>query len=511
MTTPLQRRTFLQAISMGIATTIAERSAKAQSVATAGNTELAFMPATELVAAIQARQVSPVEVVEAALRRIETLNPTLNAYCTVAAESAVEAAKQAERAVTTGNKLGPLHGVPVAVKDIVFTKGIRTTGGSKVYENFVPNEDEVIVERLKAAGAIILGKTNLSEFGYKGVTYNKVFGETVSPWNVARTPGGSSGGSGAAVAAGLGQLAVGQDGGGSIRIPASFCGLYGLKPSFGRVPLYPSCRTSEFPGFSGWETLEHTGPITRTVRDAALMLDVMAGHDTRDRHSLPSENVSYLEEVEGGIDGLRVAWTPDWGYAVVDPVVRDATLRAVRVFEELGCVVEEADPGFENPREAFATIVLLDTDLRRMRELIADWGEQMDPDLVSFMAQNRTLEQCTDARFVRQDIYNKMRSLFDRYDLLITPTMAVPPFELGISDVTEIDGRDASSTGSSPFTFPINFTGQPAASVPCGWTEDGLPIGLQIVGRPLDDSTVLRASAAFEAAVPWASRRPPVS
>ena len=503
----MRRRSFLRALAAPPMMAAAQQSATQN---TPLDGPLWYAPATVLAAAIRERRISPVELVETILARIEKFNPLLNAYCTLVEDRAMDAARRAETAVMRGDRLGPLHGVPVSIKDIVFTKGIRTTGGSVIYRDYVPDEDEVVVERLKEAGAIILGKTNVPEFGYKGVTYNRLFGETVSPWNLKRTPGGSSGGAGAAVAAGLGPLAVGQDGGGSIRIPASFCGLFGLKPSFGRVPLYPSCRKSELPGFSGWESLEHTGPITRTVSDAALMMDVMAGHDPRDRHSYPSEAESYLNGLDQGVAGLRVAWTPDLGYARVDPVVRAVTSGAVQTFADLGCAVEEAAPGFDDPAEAFGTLMLLNTDLTRMRELAVKRGDEMDPELLPILESSLTLAQCTDAGFVRKDVYNTMADFFTRFDLLLTPTMATPPFELGVSQPAKVDGRaiPPGSPAWTPFTFPLNMTGQPAASVPCGWTDDGLPVGLQIIGPPKGDRLVLCAAAAFERAAPWAQRTP---
>ncbi|HUO65822.1 MAG TPA: amidase family protein, partial [Terriglobales bacterium] len=244
--------------------------------------DLCWLPALELAALIRGKKVSPVEVTDAVLARIERVNPALNAFCTVTAEEARDAAQAAEVAVMTGEELGALHGVPVSIKDLVFTRRVLTTGGSRLFAEHVPEEDAVCVERLKGAGAVLIGKTSTPEFGHKGVTDSPLFGITRNPWNPSLTPGGSSGGAGAAVAAGLGPLAVGTDGGGSIRIPASFCGIYGLKPSFGRVP--------QGPGFPGWETFSATGPMTRTVRDAAAMLDAMAGPDDRDRLSLPVDN-----------------------------------------------------------------------------------------------------------------------------------------------------------------------------------------------------------------------------
>ncbi|MEK7220064.1 MAG: amidase family protein, partial [candidate division NC10 bacterium] len=301
--------------------------------------DLASMPASELSAAIRAKRVSPVEVVEAVLDRIERLNPRLNAYCTVTAESARREAAAAEAAVMRGDALGPLHGVPVSVKDLVITRGVRTTFGSRIYENNVPQEDAPLVERLKAAGAILVGKTTTPEFGWKGVTDSPLLGITRNPWNPERTPGGSSGGAGAAVAAGLAPLAVGTDGGGSIRIPGSFCGVFGLKPTYGVIPVYPASATG---------TLSHAGPMTRTVRDAALMLQVMAGPDDRDPLSFPLEGMDFVAGLEGEIHGLRVAWSPTLGYAVVDPEVRLVTEAAAKRFSDLGCRVEEVNRVFDD-------------------------------------------------------------------------------------------------------------------------------------------------------------------
>jgi aspartyl-tRNA(Asn)/glutamyl-tRNA(Gln) amidotransferase subunit A len=464
--------------------------------------DLCWLPATELAALIRGRKVSPVGVVEAVLARIEGLNPRLNAYCTVTGEEAREAAAAAEVAMMTGEALGPLHGVPVSVKDLVFTRRVLTAGGSRLFAEHVPEEDAVCVERLKGAGAILLGKTNTPEFGHKGVTDNPLFGITRNPWQPALTPGGSSGGAAAAVAAGLGPLAVGTDGGGSIRIPASFCGIYGLKPSFGRVPQYP--------GFPGWETLAHTGPMTRTVRDAALMLDVLAGPDDRDRHSLPADGGgSFLEACAQGIAGLSVGWSPDLGHARVDPTVAEVCAQAAALFETLGCYVEVVTPTWENPEEIFRVLAAAET--------YAAWGDRLetaedrlDPTLVALLRFGRTITAAQYLRAVqrRHEFWTEVQRFLARFDLLITPTVAVPPFPVGMPAVKEIGGQRVSPLGWIPFTYPFNLTGQPAASVPAGFTAAGLPVGLQIVGRRHADRTVLAASAAFEAAAPWAERRP---
>jgi aspartyl-tRNA(Asn)/glutamyl-tRNA(Gln) amidotransferase subunit A len=459
------------------------------------------MPATELAGAIGSRQVSPVEVIEAVLAQIERLNPRLNAFCLVTAESARQAAKAAEQAVMRREALGPLHGVPVSIKDLVITKGVRTMRGSKLYEHDVPTEDAPVVERLKAAGAIILGKTTTPEFGFKGVTDSPVTGISRNPWNLECTPGGSSGGAGAAVATGMGPLAIGTDGGGSIRIPSSFCGIYGLKPHVGRVPVYPASATGD---------LSHTGPMTRTVRDAALMLNVIAGQDDRDRFSLPTSHPEYLRAVEGDIRGLRVAWSPDLGYAVVDPQVRQVTADAVKAFAELGCTVEEANPGFENPGELFQHFFYV--NIGTMLQDYPGYESQIDPQLRNILRGVQGVSGQEYARSIlrRSAYFDKVRRFFATYDLLLCPTVAVPPFEAGSEGPREIAGQRVPPGAWLALTPPFNLTGQPAATVPCGFTASGLPIGLQIVGRRFDEASVLRASAAFEAARPWAHTRPPV-
>ncbi len=472
---------------------------------------LCQIDAVTLTRRIQAKELSPVEVVDAVLDRMDKLEPFLHAFCTPTPEFARAEAKRVEQAILAGDLVGPLAGVPVGIKDLVMTKGIPTVSGSWAYVDFIPDEDDVVVERLKQAGAIILGKTNVPEFGYSGVGGNPVFETTRNPWNTDLTPGGSSAGSGAAVAAGMGPFAIGSDGGGSIRIPSSFCGLYGVKASFGRVPLYPGCRDERYPGASSWESLEHIGPISRTVADSALMLSVIAGPDDRDRHSLPKPNFEWMEALKGDLKGLKVAYSPDWGYVSVDPQVSQIVARAVTVFErDLGCVVEEANPGWEDPHDAFQALVALDTDLKGMRALAEDLGDKMTPHLVKFLHQDWTAEELTDAVVTRKAIYNHMSRFMRKYDLLLTPTLAVPPFQIGIQGPEYINGRKVNPSDWFAFTFPINFTGQPAATVPAGWTSDGLPVGMQIVGGHLDDPLVLKASAAFEAASPWAHRWPSI-
>ena len=464
---------------------------------------LCWTPATELAALMRKKKVSPVEVLDAVLDRIERLNPKLNAFVTLTDEQARREAKAAERALSKkGARLGPLHGVPFSVKDLVITKGVRTTFGTPLYRDNVPSEDAPMVERLKAAGAIMLGKTNTPTFGWIGATHNLLFGPTRNPWNLGRTPGGSSGGASAAAAAGLGPLHVGTDGGGSIRIPASFAGIYGLKASFGRIPAYPP---------SGAWSLSHIGPMTRTVADAALMLQVAAGPDERDQTSLPAAPVDYVKALAGGVKGLRVAWSADLGFAdVVDPEVRDLCAKGASAFREVGCRVEAVDPGWPSPLDCWSQ--LFGGGIATRLAPYLDRKSEIDPGLYRII--ETTLKnpptKYVQAWFDRLAWWEHPRRLFEKYDLLLTPTIACPPFAIGLDNPTEIAGKSVPPYAWIPFTFPFNMTGQPAASVPCGFTKDGLPVGLQIVGRRFDDATVLRASAAFERVRPWARHRPPL-
>lgn len=472
--------------------------------------EICWLPIAELAPLIRRRELSPVELAEALLGRIEALNGRLNAICTMDADRVRAAARRAEDALARGDEVGPLHGVPIAVKDLIFTNDHVTTGGSTFYRDFVPDEDDVTVERLRQAGAIILGKTNVPEFGYGISSQNPVFGSTRNPWNADRTPGGSSGGSAAAVASGMCPGALGSDGGGSIRVPASFCGLYGLKASFGRIPLYPGCRDTRYPGFSGWESLEHIGPLTRTVQDAAIMFDVLAGPDPRDRFSLPREARPFAELDEPDVAGLRIAWTTDFGgYARCDEDVRLAVEGAARTFEAFGAQVDNATPFSENPIGAFQTIVALDFDVVAMRQFTANHPGAINDRIAALIAREWTFEEAASANARRRDLYNELWRFFERYDLLLTPATPVAAHDVNLPGPASIGGIPVPGGGSAfSFTHAFNMTGSPAASIPCGWTEDGLPIGLQIVGNHLDDRLVLRASRAFELASPWSDRRP---
>jgi aspartyl-tRNA(Asn)/glutamyl-tRNA(Gln) amidotransferase subunit A len=360
--------------------------------------EICRMDTVTLAGRIKARELSPVEVVEAVLGRLERLDPVLHAFAAVTAEQARAEARRIEQDIAAGREVGPLAGVRTGVKDLICTKGVRTASGSYAYADFVRDEDDVVVERIKAAGAVVIGKTQVPEFGYSGTGQTPLAEPTANPWRLDRTSGGSSAGSGAAVATGIGPFSLGSDGGGSVRIPASFCGLCGVKATMGRVPLYPGTKDERYPGVSSWESLEHIGPLTRTVADAALVLSVIAGPDDRDRLGLPAADFDWRAAAEGSIRGMRVAYSPDLGYAAVDPEVRQIADRAAQVFErDLGCTVERADPGWPDPYEAFLGLVINESDLAGLRKLAGSLGDRMSPHLAELMRAEWTAEQLTSA------------------------------------------------------------------------------------------------------------------
>ena len=465
--------------------------------------ELWAWSAARLADAIARKALSPVEVVEAVLARIERVDPPLNAFATVTADLARAAARRAEDQVMRGAPLGRLHGVPFSVKDTLDTAGVRTTLGALRFAERVPKEDAVVVARFHAAGAILVGKTTTPEFAHKGVTDSALFGATRNPWASAYTCGGSSGGAAVAAATGMGPLAIGTDEGGSIRIPASYCGVVGLKPTFGLIPRVPV-------GVA--ELLTHLGPLCRTVEDAALFLSVTAGRDDRDGWSVPGELPDYTQALRRPPTAIRVAWSPRLGYAAADPEVVSVTGAAVARFSGLGWTVEEADPGFDDPAEvadAFrypGLAAAIGDDLERERA-------RMDPSLVALVEAGRrmTAVQVAQAATRRHALWAQLDRFFERYDLLATPAVAVPPFPIGTPPPREIDGRAVGWRGWIAYTYPFNVTGVPAIALPAGRTVAGLPVGLQLVGRRLDDARLLAAAAALEAAAPWADHWPPVA
>ena len=467
--------------------------------------ELAFTPAWRLKELLDSKELSPVELTEVYLRRIEALDGQLHSFLTVSGDEARASAKEAEEKIGRG-ETGALLGLPVAIKDLELTKGIRSTMGSLVFSETIPDQDSALVERVRSAGGIILGKTNTPEFGSAGITENKLGPPCRNPWDVERTPGGSSGGAGAALAAGLCPLASGSDAGGSIRIPASFCGVYGIKGTFGRVPRVGGL------GRPSPNLASHPGPMSRTVRDSAMFLQALAGYDPRDPNSLREEPPDFTAELDSGVRGLRVAWSTDLGYAAVDPEVASITSAAARLFEELGCSVDEPGIALDDPIPSFLDIFCT-TGYVGNGHLLEEHEDELTDYVMDSM---RHAQQVTGADFARalravEVLRSRFDELFEKYDLLMTPTMAVPAFRIGHAPHT-IAGRQVRPAWDyTPFTSPFNMTGLPAASVPCGFSSEGMPIGLHVIGRKGEENAVLRASAAFEQARPWAHLRPSVS
>ena len=467
-------------------------------------TELCFTPAVALAAAIRARTLSPVEIVDAVLARIEALNPTLNAFLAVDADGARAAARRAEAAVMRGDPLGPLHGLPVPIKDLEPVAGLRCTYGSRFYADSIAPADGIVPERVKAAGGIVIGKTNTSHYGYRDTSDNLIGPPCRNPWRLDRTSGGSSGGAASAVAAGLCPAAHGSDGAGSIRIPAAFCGVFGFKPSLGRVPFWPTPDV--------WAARAHNGPIARTVADAALLLGALAGPDARDPLSIdraPDDYAAAVANPMPALAGLRVAWSADFGYAAVDPEVCRLAAAAAQRFGTLGPAVEAVDPGWDDPREPAATIWFAAMS-GRLGERYDERPEWFEPELAEMIETGRRVSGpgLVRANLARTAFLGQAQRFFERFDLLLTPQMPAGAWP--------IDGPDKEIGGTAtpgmfdrlPFTYPFNMTGQPAASVPCGFTAGGLPVALQIVGRWHADTLVLQAAAALEHAVPWAHARP---
>ncbi len=470
--------------------------------------DLNFTPATRLAALIRQRKVSPLEATQAVLAQIERVNPKVNAYCTVAAESALSDARKATAAVTRRSaRLGALHGVPVSIKDLTPTKGIRTTWGSKIYEDHVPAEDALIVERLRASGAVVVGKTNTPEFGAGANTRNAVFGTTRNPWNLALTCGGSTGGGAVALATGMGPLAQGSDLGGSLRIPAAFCGVVGLRPSPGLVPVYPLALAWD--SYGGVQ-----GPMARTVADVALMLSAIAGPDPRSPISYPVDAQAFITAVKRpSARGLRVAWGGDLGVTPVDDEVLLIARNAMAVFRKLGARVTDEHPDFDGLQE----VVLISRGARMVglhEEKLPKWRDVMQENLVRNIDSGLKLTASDIGRGERQRsiLSARLRAFFERYDAIATPTAAVPPFPVETWYPTEINGQPmANYIAWVMLTYAFTVVGLPAISIPCGFTRDGLPVGLQLAGRWHDETTVLRAAAAFETAAPWVDLRPVVS
>lgn len=468
------------------------------------NAELCFLPAFELADRVRRRELAPLELMEATVRRIEALNPKINAFVSLfPAEKLLAEARQIADRIARGEAVGPLAGLPLGVKDLEDAIGLPNTHGSLVFKDNVATRDTIQVERLKRAGAVVIGKTNTPEFGYTAFTANRVYGVTRNPWNLERTPGGSSGGSSAAVAAGLVPLATASDGGGSVRIPASFTSLFGLKPSNGRIPWGPE----EMLRVSGCIV---SGPLTRCVRDAALWLDVTVGPHEGDPFSLPHPGHSYLEIMEQAPSGLRIAYNPTFGYATVGKNVRREVEFALKALEGCGHSIELVEEPI--PDIVLHWVCLMcGEDYGVHGRHFAGREDLLDPGYLPGIELGRQLnpERLADIQRSRMQLVRSLEANFERFDLLASPTVASPPFAAQGPLPFEVDGSPVTSPGGAiAFTYPFNFSAHPAVSLPAGFTDDGLPVGLQLVSRRLREDLLLQISRQYEQARPWNQRRP---
>jgi amidase len=466
--------------------------------------DICFLTATEMARLLRARDLSAREVVAAHLRQTERVNPKVNAVVTLVAERAIASAREADDRLARGEAAGPLHGLPVAHKDLQDTRGIRTTYGSPIYRDHVPDRDSLVVERLRQAGAITLGKTNTPEFGAGSQTFNKVFGATLNPYDPSRTCGGSSGGAAVALACGMVPLADGSDMGGSLRNPASFCNVVGLRPSPGRVPRWPA--------EAAWFTLAVDGPMARTVADAALLLSVLAGPDPRSPIALAEEGVRFARPLGRDFKGTRVAWSRGLGLPF-EPEVREAVDRQRAVFESLGCVVEEAEPDLSGADEAFKAWRAWAFEVGLAEELATHRGELKDTVVWNIEEGVRlTGPHLGRAEVLRTQAYHRVREFLEGYEFLVLPVSQVLPFPVGQEYVAEIGGvRMETYIDWMRSCYLVSAVGNPALAVPCAFTEGGLPVGLQIVGRHQDDWGVLQLGHAFEQATGLWRRRPPLA
>ena len=469
-------------------------------------TEICFKDAVSLARMIREREVTALETMTAFLAQINTTNPLVNAICTmVDEEELLQAARQADEQLARRKPVGVLHGLPHAVKDLVPTAGIRTTFGSRIYRDFIPATDELIVERLKSAGAIIIGKTNTPEFGAGSQTFNEVFGTTRNPFDLTRTCGGSSGGAAVALACGMVPLADGSDLGGSLRNPASFCNVVGFRPSPGRLPIYPST-----PG--SW-LLSVQGPMGRSVSDVAFLLSALAGPDPRAEISIDESGSVFATQLDRDFRETRIAWSRNLGRYPVERRVNEVCDQARPIFEMLGCEVEEDEPDLTGVDEIFQVLRAWSyartrgEDLRRHRTLIKDtvvWNIELGLKLSSSDVEK--------AHTNLRSLTARVAEFFDRYEFLILPVAQVAPFPIEVEWIREIEGHKMQTYIDWMATcYAITVTGLPAISVPCGFTPDGLPIGLQIVGRHRRDLDVLKMAFAFEQATGYGERRPPIA
>lgn len=458
--------------------------------------KLYYLSTKELTKSYASGELSPVEVTQAVLERIQTDGPQYNAFCVLEPESALQSARQSEERWARGEPCGLIDGVPTTIKDLVLTKGWPTMRGSRTTDPAGPwDTDAPSVDKLRKHGAIILGKTTTPEFGSKGVTESLLTGSTRNAWKKDRTSGGSSGGAGTAAARGYGVLHIGSDGAGSVRIPASFSGIFGLKPTFGRVPIYPP---------SPLGTITHVGPMTRTVDDAARMLSVMSEPDDRDWHALPYDGRVYENGLERSLKGLRIAYSDNLGFADVDQHIADTCRKAVDLFIQAGATVEEIDGPLDEDPVWITDRLWFAAFLRITEALSPQQIDLMDPLLIKMLDQARGLnvEQLLHAHKAREEMALKLCNVHTKFDLLVSPTMPITAFKAGPYNPWNSD-KPEDWIRWSPFTYPFNLSQQPASSCPCGFDADGLPIGLQIVGPKYSDYLVLQASRSFEMLAPF--------
>jgi len=467
--------------------------------------DLCFSTAVELARRIRAREVSVTEVVQAHLAQIARVNPRVNAIVTLTAERALAEAREKDATLARGEAVGPLFGLPVAHKDLVPTRGIRTTYGSPIYRDYVPEQDALLVERLRAAGAITIGKTNTPEFGAGSQTFNEVFGRTLNPYDPTKTCGGSSGGAAVALACGMVPIADGSDTGGSLRNPASFCNVVGLRGSTGRVPAWPTD--------SPWGTLSVPGAMARTVRDLALMLSAMAGPDRRSPVAIAEPGDRFRGDLGRDFKGVRIAWSRDLGGLPIDRRVTKVLEAQRPAFEALGCRVEEGAPDLADARQIFQVQRAL-SFATRYGPLLAQHRHQMKDTVIWNVEEGLklTAREIGEADVLRARLYHRVREFMERHEFLLIPTVQVPPFDVTQPYVTEIEGvRLPTYIDWMRVCSDITVTALPAISVPAGFTDDGLPVGLQIVGRHQDEWGVLQIAHAFEQATGFHRRRPPLA
>ena len=459
-------------------------------------------PAWKLATRIRKKDISPREVMEATLERIAAVNPALNAFVDLCPEKALAEARVMTERITSGADVGPLAGIPLGIKDLEDVADMVTSYGSIPFKHNRASNDSIQVTRLKAAGAIVVGKTNTPEFGFTGFTKNRLYGITRNPWNPDRTPGGSSGGSAAAVAGGLVPLGSGSDAGGSIRIPASYSGCFGFKPTFGRIPIGPSSHVS-------LSTMTVLGPLTRSVRDAALYLDCTAGCHPADPYSLPAPATSYQACLTQMPKQLKIAFSPDLGYAVVQKDIQPCVQEAVRVFEQLGHHVELWPDALPDTGEYWSDMIATDI-VAQLGDVLDKKRAELGRTLVGVLEQTRqmTVEKLAAIQQMRAQLNACLETLFDKYDLLLTPTMPTEAFAAEGPPPSEINGQPIPLLGAVAFTYPFNFSGHPAASLPAGLTANRLPAGLQIIAPRHRDDLVLQVAHAYEQANPWHNQWP---